>query len=87
MKKYIYILSGLCLIFLALFFIEKDKFPVTAFNCDSNYDDCFPVAKYNDMRSCQYAVKMGNWLCDSLTDPENITCKPGKDSFAVQVCR
>lgn len=88
MKKYLLALLFLvATTFIILFFIEKNKFPVTYYNCTNTYEDCFPVAKYDNISSCQDAVKVNNWLCDSLTDPQNISCKPAQNSFAIGMCK
>lgn len=87
MKNLLLIIGILTIVILStLFFIEKSKFPVTYKICDRLYKDCFAVAKFDDLDSCQDAVEKGNWLCDSLTDPENINCRPSHNSSAVGYC-
>lgn len=80
------IISVFLIVFVSLFFRERYKFPVTLSICNNVYEDCFPVAKYDTMDSCQSASEKGGWLCDTLTDPENITCKPSHNSIATGLC-
>ena len=83
MKNSVLVVGG---IFTILFFVDKFRFPVTYEVCNNLYEDCFAVAKFDDMESCQRASEVGDWLCDSLTDPENITCKPKHNSSVTSLC-
>ncbi len=69
------------------FWYENAKFPVEGVICSMGYNDCFVSARYQNMIDCESANEMGNWLCDSRTDPNNITCKPAKDSAVRSYCR
>ncbi len=76
----------LALIPLILLVVEKQKFSIKYMICDVNYRDCFIAAKYPSMSSCQSAAEMGSWLCDSLSDPENIDCKPNHTPISMAFC-
>ncbi len=82
-KNIILILS---LSFSVFIFIEDRKFPVDYIICDSNYTDCFISAKFSNMRDCQIAAEMGDWLCDK-SDANNITCRVSNNSIASGYCK
>ena len=71
------------LLIISLIYIAVSHYqhPIKYTICNTAYEDCFVSAKFDDMRSCEVAKKMGSWLCDSLTDPENIQCKPSHNSL------
>jgi hypothetical protein len=64
---------------------EKIKFPVSLNNCAKGYTDCFVVAKYPDVDSCEYAKMQSSWLC-STNDPENIKCESHDSTVVDTYC-
>ncbi len=85
-KKIIVILLVLFGIFGVLFLVGKARFPVDYLICGAGYTDCFTVAKFDDMRSCQNAVEKGGWSCDQ-TNPNDIRCSVVINSEAVAYCK
>lgn len=66
---------------------QNSRVPVDYFVCNTNYEECFLSARYKTMADCEVAKEKGNWLCDHVTDPNNIPCKPAVTSFARSYCR
>lgn len=66
--------------------VERVRFPVSYIICDSGYRDCFTVAKFADMQSCQRENEKGDWSCDE-SDPSNIKCHVVVNSDAVGYCK
>lgn len=88
MKNKVFVIAILFLVIIAGYFWYKNQqFSVEYTICSSGYKDCFVSAKYKDINDCESVREMGNWRCDSLTDPNNVICKPAVDSLVVSYCR
>lgn len=74
----------ICSVFLSGLFLSGctlNKFPIKLYNCEKGYKDCFAVAKYDDMYSCERANQKYGWYCDE-TDKSHIICEE-KESLMV----
>lgn len=82
------VLVILTIIFTALYFKEKSKFPIGLYLCSNGYSDCFITEKFEDIQSCETssAKEKGNWLCDS-TDKQNIKCHEDPDRILYSYCK
>lgn len=72
--------------FYAYSWYKNSQFPVEYLICGQTYTDCFVSAKFKNLRDCEVAKEMGNWLCD-WSDLNDIKCKVSTNSSAVGLCR
>ena len=65
----------------------EPSLPIKLKICDPDYTNCTVKARFDTMDSCKFHERIGNMLCDSLSDPTMITCRdPGPSVAAVGVC-
>ena len=65
---------------------EKYTFPIKYKVCNIAYSDCFVVAKFGDLDSCESAKEKGAWYCDTTTDPTKPNCRVEKSSISTSFC-
>ena len=83
-------LINITLIFISLvlgafLLYENSKFPVNYEICKKGFIDCWTVAKFDDMDSCQSAREKGGWYCNQ-TDKSKITCEEKESDMTDSLC-
>lgn len=69
-----------------LYWNQRNNFPLALEICGVTDGYCFQSALYTDWQGCQTAVERGNWLCDQVTDPQRIICRPNTNASAEGRC-
>ncbi len=85
-KSVIAILILLVFILGGFVIYEKYTFPIKYKVCNITYSDCFVVAKFEDLDSCESAKEKGGWYCDTVTDPMKPDCRVEKSNIATAFC-
>lgn len=85
-KLLITTLTLLVLIFGCLLMYERYAFQIKYKVCDVAYSNCFVIAKFDDLNSCESAREKGEWYCDTITDPLKPNCRVEKSNISTSFC-
>jgi len=84
-NKILKVVIGVLILIIGYLLYERMKFPVLYSVCNAQYNDCTPVARFDDRDSCESANEKAGWYCDS-TDPLNIKCSAKKSTISTGTC-